>query len=368
MARLLEGLIKSSEFPKILKTLFSVANVKSLVSVQVKKDRLTLAPVVHTDPKDIGEFPLTNFYTYGFDTPDTSAGIIHRKLQGARNQKVAYIGKPEDRYALVELAKRKQVNLENIISITIEGVGTVNPKKLSRHLKKLKIDPGSISGEFLTHDNLVLFDNSRKVIRIPFDNNLQRDDFFSFSGEVASDIYISLIGLPEDGLTLYIAAGTPVGEEVIKRSGVKIDPLFAGYADKKTHLLKASWDAMTQQVGNVLEEEKNSTLDQIEGLTKCTACGLCITVCPVCFCKDCNLKAQRKDKTIDPLTYQLTRLAHVGDSCIGCGRCAAVCPVGVPLSKYLYKIRRGMKEAFGYEAGLNLEMPPPRSKKSVCHA
>ncbi len=367
MTRSLEAIIASTEFPKILQALFSVGTVKALVAAQVKKDRLTLAPLIVTDPTKIGDFPLTNFISYGFDSPDTSAGVLHRKLNGARDQRVAYVGWPENRYALVELAKRKQVNLENIVSVIIEGVGTVNPKKLTRQLKKLKIEPNNIVGEYLTKDGLILFDASHKKSNVPFDKSLQRDDFFCSHGDVPSDIYISLVGLPEDGSTLYIAAGTPLGEQVIKASGVKLKPLQSGYTDQKEKLLKAAWDAMDTQVGiNGREQDQNPAAGYFEGLTKCTACGLCITVCPVCFCKDCNLKAQRKEKVIDPVSYQLTRLAHIGDSCIGCGRCNAICPAGVPLTKYLLKIRRGVKDFLGYEAGVNLEMPSPRSKRSVC--
>lgn len=369
MTRTLEAIIATSEFPKVLQALFSTGNVKSLVAAQTKKDRLTLAPVIVTDPNNLNDFPLTNFIAFGFDTPDTSAGVIHRKLNGARDQAVAFVGRPEDRNALVELAKRKQVNLANIVSVIIEGVGTVNQKKLARQLKKLKMEPGNISGEFITTDGLLLFDAARKKSNVPFDKVLQRDDSFSSHGEVPSDIYISLVGLPEDGSTLYIAAGTPLGEQVIKGSGVKLKPLPSGYADLKDKLLKAAWDAMDVQVGILgAAQSQIPAADYLEGLTKCIACGLCITVCPVCYCKDCNLKAQRKEKTIDPVSYQLTRLAHIGDSCIGCGRCNAICPTGVPLTKYLMKIRRGVKDALGYEAGLNLEVPPPRSKRSVCPA
>ncbi len=369
MARSLEAIIATTEFPRVLQALFSVDNVKALVAAQVKKDRLTLAPIVLTDPKSISDFPLTNFITFGFDTPDTSAGIIHRKLNGARDQKVAYVGGPESHYALVELAKKKQVDLANIVSVTIEGVGTVNPKKLTRQLKKLKIEPNTIVGEYLTKDGLILFDASRKRSNITFDKTLQRDDSFMHRGEVSSDLFISIVALPEDGSKLYIAAGTHLGEQVINASGIKLNPLPSGYVNQKDKALKDAWDAMEAQVGKMdVEPNQVSGTDYLEGLMKCTACGLCITVCPVCFCKDCNLKAQRKEKAIDPVSYQLTRLAHIGDSCIGCGRCNAVCPVGVPLTKYLVKIRQGVKDTFGYEAGINPEMSPPRSKRSVCPA
>jgi len=367
MTKLIEGIIESKEFLKILHSLFSAGEVKALVSSQEKKDRFSLVPTIITDVKNLTDFPLTSYIAYGYDSADTPAGIVHRKLYGARDQRVAYIGRQEDQLALVELAKRKQVNLANIFSIMIQGMGTINPKKLLRYLKKQKLEVSNITGEYLTPKELILF-NSQKRLVIPFDSTIRKDDCFTTRTDVQYDIIISLVGLPEDGSKLFIAAGTPLGEKIIKESRVNLGNLPANYLDRKQNLLQKTSDLMDAQIGELITEwNKLTPIEKVERLTKCTACGLCITVCPVCFCKDCNLKAQRKEKILDVVTYQLSRLAHIGDSCIGCGRCNAICPVGVPLSLYLTNIRRGVKDILGYDAGTDIEIPSPRSKKSVCN-
>ncbi|OLS12057.1 MAG: formate dehydrogenase, beta subunit (F420) [Promethearchaeota archaeon CR_4] len=367
MTKLMEGIILSKEFPKILQSLFSSGEVKALVSSQMKKDRFTLVPTIITDVKKLTDFPLTSYIAYGYDSTDTPAGVVHRKLNGARDQRVAFIGRQEDQFALVELSKRKQVNLANIVSIIIQGMGTINPKKLLRYLKQQKLEVSNITGEYLTPEELILY-NSQKRLVIPFDSTIRKDDCFITHRDLQYDILISLVGLPEDGSKVYIAAGTPLGEKIIKESRANLGTLPKDYLDRKENLLQKTWDLMDAQVGELVAEwNKLTPIEKVKGLTKCTACGLCITVCPVCFCKDCNLKAQRKEKVIDSVTYQLSRLAHIGDSCVGCGRCNAICPVGVPLTLYLTNIRRGVKNALEYDAGLDIEIPSPRSKKSVCN-
>ncbi|HME51701.1 MAG TPA: 4Fe-4S binding protein [Candidatus Lokiarchaeia archaeon] len=368
MTKIREYFIQTVEFSKLLQALLSSGKVNAIVAVQQKKDRISLAPLIITDADSIPDLPVLNYIVYGYDSPDTPAGIIHRQLNGARDQRIAYIGRPDDHYALIELAKRKQVVLENIISITIEGIGTVNAKKLARRLKELKIDPATITKEILTKDALLLMDESGGETSVLFDEKLQIDDNFGLHDDIASDIFISTVGLPGSESELYIAAGTALGEEILNLSSGSLKPIQDEYVTRKDTLLSEAYQELSGKLNQKQENwDAYSSGEKYAQLAKCTMCGMCITVCPVCFCKDCNLKAQRKEKTITSgATYQLTRLAHDGDACIGCGRCNTVCPVNVPLSNFLIAIRNGIKSKFNYEAGASLDTAPLRSHASIC--
>jgi ferredoxin len=95
--------------------------------------------------------------------------------------------------------------------------------------------------------------------------------------------------------------------------------------------------------------------DRFDLLTKCTACGLCVRSCPVCFCPTCNLTAQVRAKEMSKLGFITTRFAHVGDICVECGKCSTNCPMGIPLDLVFQAMRDTFKKKRNYEAGSKRE-------------
>jgi formate dehydrogenase subunit beta len=145
--------------------------------------------------------------------------------------------------------------------------------------------------------------------------------------------------------------------------------LFSKLNIKKAELDEKNVEALTQKQFDVMEVSRIQQVqdvgeflssDRIHELAKCTMCGICINACPVCFCTDCILQKQRKEKNIDMLTYQMTRVAHVGDSCVNCGKCDMNCPTNLPLSLYFYSMNEKVKKEFRYYTGMD-EEPIPRS-------
>lgn len=95
---------------------------------------------------------------------------------------------------------------------------------------------------------------------------------------------------------------------------------------------------------------------------KCIKCFGCRNSCPLCYCKDCVLEADRGlvpgGEIAPPRLFHLTRLAHVADSCLNCGQCEAACPMGIPIAKLYHMLNKELSAVFGFTPGINADLPP----------
>ncbi len=101
---------------------------------------------------------------------------------------------------------------------------------------------------------------------------------------------------------------------------------------------------------------------------KCIRCYACRQVCPQCYCQRCIA-----DKTMPQwissvpdaksnLSFAIFRALHSAGRCIACGECERVCPAGIPLNLLTEKMRKEIREKYGYESGCD-----PESEAPMCH-
>jgi len=62
---------------------------------------------------------------------------------------------------------------------------------------------------------------------------------------------------------------------------------------------------------------------------------------------------QVKAKTMDKVSFVMTRFSHVGDTCVECGKCEVNCPVNLPLTSVFQSLRDKFKKERGYESGVS---------------
>ncbi|MBA7710543.1 hypothetical protein ES703_119486 [subsurface metagenome] len=109
-------------------------------------DRFTVQPKVAEKEEDVKEFPLTPLIAFGYARTDSASKYLHKSVAGAMNEKVGLIARPCDTRALIELAKIKQVNLDNLFIIGIEDRGML--PKAGREMRSVKdVDPTKIVKE-----------------------------------------------------------------------------------------------------------------------------------------------------------------------------------------------------------------------------
>jgi formate dehydrogenase subunit beta len=96
---------------------------------------------------------------------------------------------------------------------------------------------------------------------------------------------------------------------------------------------------------------------------RCVGCMGCRNICPMCYCKECALDnpdlVGPESKPPDMPIFHLIRAIDMADRCIDCGMCEAICPADIPLRQLYRLARQTVKDAFGYEPGVNPDEPSP---------
>ncbi len=371
MDSMAEYLIKNEDFSKILATLLKEKVVDKIIGAQLRVDkksgnvdRFTVQPKLVEKEEDLSDFPLSPLIAFGYARTDSASKYLHKSVAGAMNEKVGLIARPCDTRALIELAKIRQVNLDNLFIVGIEDRGML--PKAGREMRSIKdVDPTKIVKEKVGDKGLIvkLDDGSTKELNLSVAENCLR---CYRKIPVVADLTVSDLGIPIDSEEIILKVYSDKGNEILEKSGISKKALPANIKKDHEDTFNGIIEKAKEKRTKDLEEwDKLSQEEKIAELLKCTMCNTCIRGCPVCYCVDCILQKKRKDKTIDKVTYQLTRIAHDADRCVECGNCDNNCPQNLPLSLYFQSLNEAFKEKFDYEAGLSLEDTPFRSGKAI---
>ncbi|MBD3187203.1 hypothetical protein GF325_10270 [Candidatus Bathyarchaeota archaeon] len=341
----------------LLKVMLEKNMVDMVLGTEAKKNLANLKPTTIEKANDVGEMHMDAYLAFDFAKTDSSAKYIHKKMNGALTNKVGAFGRPCDLRALVELHKRRQVNLDNIILIGIEEYGRLDPKLMRKFFKKEGIDASNLTGVIMKQDKVIM-ELGNESREFPFGKtiNIGRNCANCTSKTaMKSDITVNfLTGDP------ILTVNSKKGLDVIEQAGDYLS-FKASSVDTSKLLQEIESKGRQRQLEEIQAFRDLPTEQKIKALGKCTMCGLCIRSCPVCFCVDCIIQKKRKEKAIDNFTYQLTRISHIADTCIQCGRCDSICPVNLPLNIYFNDIAMKLEEKYGYVAGRSLDENTPRS-------
>ncbi|MHA1371482.1 MAG: 4Fe-4S dicluster domain-containing protein [Promethearchaeota archaeon] len=344
----------------ILKAMLDAGIVQQVLGTSFKKSVTQLSPATIDKPDDIKDMHLNSYVAFDFARTDSASKYIHQKMGGAYDKKTGAFGRPCDIRALIELHKRKQVNLENVIMIGIEEFGRLDPKLMRKFYKAQGLDQNAVIDTWVSRDKVTFKLNSgeEKAFTLDSSINFCRNCLnCTRKGLENIDIKASFLS-DKDGII--ITPMTERGLEILEKAENLIS--FTPTDFDSAFLIKELEEkAKESQLRDINEFRAKPVDEKMAILGKCTMCGMCIRACPVCFCVDCVLQKKRKEKKIDQYTYQLTRISHIADTCIQCGRCDSVCPSNLPLNVYFNDVAMKLAEKFNYQAGYSLDDKPPRS-------
>lgn len=264
---------------------------------------------------------------------------------------VAVLLRPCESRAAVELVKLRQISLDNVLLITRDCPGTVEPETFEE--KASDTLPGFSD---FTEEQI------RPVCRM-----------CEHPTAPVADINIGTFGA--DG-GIILEAKTDKGEEILKH--IALDAELSDTSARES-ALKSEAEKRTAFMEKNLAELKEEVAG-IEGLVKffakCVDCHNCRTMCPVCYCNECffdsatfHFEGPRYEEWTqrrgilamprDEILFHLGRMNHIGLSCVACGMCEQACPHDIRVGQLFTLISTTAQKELDIHAGMSVTDPLP---------
>lgn len=311
--------------PALIKGMLNSKLVDQVLAFVVGLNETDIVPSFLSSGDEVGQIVTSSY------NPGSLARFV--KSYSAKGEKIGVLVRSCDARALVELAKRGQVNMDNLYLIGIECYGVSRPQQ---------------GGE---GELYILTDDKEELIRA----NCQRCEYPVPS---MADLSCRL-----DKEITSIQVNSEKGKKILD-SCPELSPVKK---EIERNIEAREKRAQAQQEKDFSELKEMSAEDRLNywfsQFDKCIKCYGCRNSCPLCYCKECYLEADRKlvkgGKIPPERLFHLTRLMHIGDSCLNCGQCEDACPMEIPLAKLYHMLYKELSSIFNYESGIDPNALPP---------
>lgn len=338
----------------LLKSLLEKEKIKGVFTLRKMDDLGAVAYSLFTNADELkNALPL-----YPFMPVNAGKVLSDFTLQSATQEPVAAVLRPCEIRAFIELVKRTQGDLENILLIS-STCGGVYPLKILKgndqksrqaqywgSVKKADIDPElretcRMCEDFIPHNADMVIAAAGKE-----DMDTQCTIFLNTQKgkEFASDV-----------------PGSKTSEEL---EGGKIEELRTKRQEQKAKIFEQ------------FEKEQMGLKSLVKMFAPCLGCHGCSHVCPICYCTLCefdsktceyrptSIESELKLKgglKVPPgnIYFHLGRMSHMAVSCVSCGMCSDVCPVNIPVATVFSRVGAPLQEVFEYIPGRDLEEAVP---------
>ena len=326
--------------------------VNAVLAVKKGYDIYDATPVLIKDPAELAD-------TAGSLHCGTLlvASPIKKYLDGGKDMKIGVTVKGCDMMALLELARRGSVNLDNIITIGLNCGGSVSPVSARKMIAdKFGVNPDDVHKEEIDKGQFIIeYGDEHKGIsideleeegygrrsncrrckyKIPRNADLACGNWGVIGEKAGKATFIEVCSdKGADLLTRAVAAGVVQVEPAIPK-GVEI----RGKVENAMLKLGEKWRTndfkkLSKDLWGTIQEETS----------RCIKCYSCIENCPVCFKLADELKGDSKMITSGEIPpnpmFHMRRFAHISDTCINCGQCQELCPMDIPLALFSHAIR-----------------------------
>jgi formate dehydrogenase subunit beta len=283
--------------------------------------------------------------------------IVKKYLDGAKGKKLGITVKGCDVMGLIELAKRKQVNLDNILMIGVNCGGSVSPVSARKMIaEKFGVDPDKVHKEEIDKGQFIIeYEGGHKGISM---DELEEQGFgrrsncrrCNYKVPRQADLACGNWGVIGDkaGKATFVEVCSEKGANLLN-GAVKAGVLATEAPSPKGLELRGKTENAMFKLGNKWRKKDFTALgaNMWETINKetsrCIKCYSCIENCPVCFTAAEELiksSLMVKPGEVPPNSmFHMRRFAHISDSCINCGQCEELCPMDIPLALFSHAIR-----------------------------
>ncbi|MCK4257211.1 Coenzyme F420 hydrogenase/dehydrogenase, beta subunit C-terminal domain [candidate division WOR-3 bacterium] len=342
---------------ELLKFLLEKERVKAVFTLRKINKNGTVSYSIITDANMLKDalplFPLM---------PQNAGKLLSRlTLKEHLAEPIAAVLRPCELRAFIELVKREQGSLENIIFISTTCPGTF-PLEMSVN--------GDISKKLPEYEEDVKKGNIISDIR-PICKACEY--FMPYS----ADMTVALIGKKDIDKNCEIFLNTEKAEKLIE--GMDGELVERELETEEVKNLRSKRQEEKRKLFEEINVEGLGLSGLVETFGRCIGCHGCSRVCPICYCVLCDFES--RDYENEPSTYEselkkrggvrvppntvlyhLGRLTHVSVSCVGCGMCTDVCPADIPLSTIFLKVGEEVQKIFNYIPGKDVEEAIPLNK------
>jgi len=377
-----EEVVKKAEcggaVTSLLKFALEDKRVDAVLAIKARDgDRYDGVPVLITDPKELIE-------TAGslHCTSPNIARCLKEYLDGASSMRIAVVVKPCDAKAIIELAKRNQINLDNLIIIGLNCTGTLPSAKAKTVFREeFEVEPSDVVSEDIEDNELIirLKDGSEKkksLAELEEKGYGRRENCRRCETNipVMADVACGKWGTTDKDSTFIEVCsekGSQFVEAAIEAGYIKVEqPTTDAMETRKKKDEAAIKLAQQWQEKDFAALEEMSNDERFgywfEQFSHCIKCYGCRDACPICYCTDCILEADRDfipPGEVPPnMMFPMVRITHVMDSCVNCGQCQDACTMELPLSRLIFLLSKKIGAIFKYEPGMDAtELPPLRT-------
>ena len=359
----------------LLKFALESKSVDAVLAVKARDgNRYDGIPVLITEPQEVIE-------TAGalHCASPNIARCLKEYLDGASDLRIAVTCRPCDAKAIIELVKREQINLENLLLVGLNCTGTLPPVAAQKMFKEeFGINPADVVSEDIEDGKLTVrlkdgTGRERDLAELEEKGYGRRENCRRCETSIPTmaDIACGKWGVVDKKAT-FIEVCSEEGSALVDAAIEAGCILVEQPDDEAVEIREVKIEAATELARKWQERDfapfRAMSLDErfdywFGQFSQCIKCFGCRDACPICYCKECWLEPERgyvRGGEIPPdAMWPMVRAVHVMDSCVNCGECQDACSMNLPLSLFVFMLNREIAAIFKYEPGMDVETLPP---------